>query len=70
MCVWDSRYCVKQWRKLNASNRHMKELLKHTGDNTEQMKHSRKWKAGTIRVMKNTDVDLQTFLKMKHSNCE
>jgi hypothetical protein len=44
----------------------MKEVLKHTGDNTEQMKHSRKWKAGTIRVMKNTDVDLQTFLKMKY----
>jgi hypothetical protein len=64
MCVWDSRYCVKQWRRLNASNRHMKELLKHTGENTEQMKYSRLWKASSKKILQNTDVDLQTYLKM------
>jgi hypothetical protein len=69
MSVWDTKYCIKQWKKLNTSNRHMRELQKQLGThNTEATKYGRKWKASRQSIVKGSDIDLDTYLKNKYTD--
>jgi hypothetical protein len=40
MSIWDTKYCIKQWRRMNATNRIMKEVQR--ASNWKQERESKK----------------------------